>query len=90
MIDRLLSSKCNNVLNNDVIPSKDVEIVSFPNYYEEKLEKALIIEAKEEYDSSKEKHFSGVLSNAYGHVSLLLLTGSLSISFGVILSILTV
>ena len=90
IIDRMLSSKCNSISSNDVLSKNEVEILSFPNYYEEKVEKALIIDPEKEYDSSKEKHFNGLLSNAYGHASILLLAGSLSISFGVILSILTV
>jgi hypothetical protein len=40
--------------------------------------------------SNKERRNNRVLSNAYGRASALLLVGSLSISFGVILSILTV
>ena len=89
VIDRLLSSKCNSVSSNEYLSKKDFEIVSFPNYYEQKNEKALIIEPEVEYPN-KERRNNRVLSNAYGRASALLLVGSLSISFGVILSILTV
>ena len=86
VIDRLLSSKCNSISVNEYLSENDFEIVSFPNYYEQRCEKALKIDAEVEYPNKERS----VLSNAYGHASILLLAGSLSISFGVILSILTV
>ena len=90
IIDRILSSKCNSISTNDSIMKDDSEIVTLPDFYQEKIERKFVIEPEKEYDSSKENVMGGLLANAYGHVSLLLLAGSLSISFGVILSILTI
>ena len=88
IIDRMLSSKCNSITSNEYLSKNDLEIITLPNYYEQKVEKALIIESNVEYPN-KERGFR-TLSNVYGRASIFLLAGSLSISFGVILSILTV
>ena len=52
VIDRLLSSKCNSISSNDVLSKEEIEILTLPSYYEEKIEKALIIEPEKEYDRS--------------------------------------
>ena len=91
VVDRLLSSKNNRIPSHQVISKEDIQIITLPNYYEEKEEKKLVNLPKEEYDFIREKSLlGGNLSNAYGRASVLVLAGSFSISLGVILSILTV
>ena len=85
IVDRLLSSKRNNVYYDEPIDSSDIKFVTFEPYYDvKKLE-------SEDLEKELEKHQKNQINieflDKYGNVSLLLLVGSLFITLGVIISI---
>ena len=82
VIDRLLSSKYNSILSGRIIPKSDIQVITLPDYYLQIKKEQIEIPDK---DSKVKIEFL----NAYGNVSILLILGSLFVSFGVILSIIT-
>ena len=87
VIDRLLSSKYNSILSGRIIPKSDIQVITLPDYYLQIKPKQLEIQ-----DEDSKEYGKGIkleFLNTYGNASLLLILGSLFISFGVILSIIT-
>ena len=82
VIDRLLSSKYNNVSVGRIIPKDDIQILHFPHYYERKMDKV-----KEKDFEEKYERINYQLLDARGSVSILLILGSVMITLGIILTI---
>jgi hypothetical protein len=78
IVDRMLSSKYNNVLVSEAISSDYLKIVTCPHYYERKSVQVL-------REKNNQLRMNEEFLNVYGNVSLLLICGSLFISLGVIL-----
>ena len=88
VVDRLLSSKRNNVYCSEPISSEDIQFIHFEPYYQKKEKEEVVIETdEEEYNRYKEEEINLEFTNVYGKVSFLLLLGSLFVSLGVIISI---
>ena len=85
VVDRLLSSKYSNIYYDEKLEKDDFNILLFDNYYSIS-DKAL---EKDNIESDKEKANSEFL-NKYGNVSVLILAGSLFITFGVIVTIVSI
>ncbi len=80
VIDRILSSKYNNIDVSQMIPSDQIQMITFPHYYER------ISDISKKVDKKKSKEN---IQDINGYVSILFLLGSLSISIGVILLIIS-
>ena len=78
VIDRILSSKYNNVRVDQIFSSDSLEMVTFPPYYER---------MKDNSSQEKKSVENNGIFNKYGSVSFILLLGSLFVSLGVILTI---
>ena len=77
VVDRILSSKYNNIKVKKTFSSDMIQMISLPPFYDRKKDNS--IQVKKSYDSC-----SGL--NKYGNTSLLFLLGILFISLGIILS----
>ena len=87
IIDRMLSSKYNNVSCTEMISPSDMKLLTMEHYYEKKITYSI-------HDTLIDYQLQDKLTeedclNAYGQVSIFLLLGSLFISFGVIITILS-
>ena len=87
IIDRLLSSKYNNISTNKVFSPSQFEIAFLDCYYENKKKELLKIDEEDEYYKGKEEEVVNDFLNVYGKVSIFLLLGALLIIIGVIVSI---
>lgn len=88
-IFKILNSKSNNIPVSCALRSSDIKFIEIPNYrsmYELREKQAYEIMAR----NRLERKSSERLSNTYGKVSVLVLLGSLFITLGVILSIISV
>lgn len=89
VIDRMLSSKYNNLEYSEIINKDDFEIMELDSYYD--LESIKIKEKLEEEKYKKKKEeVNNDFSNKYGSVSILILLGSIFISLGVIFMIINI
>lgn len=88
IVDRIFSSKCSNVSCKEELYTKDFEVVSLEDYYrdEEPVSEEKEIPVVEENTVMAPRQ----LLNSYGMVSILLITGSLFITLGVIVSIIMI
>ena len=87
IVDRILSSKYNQLSYDKEILPKNIKILALEHFYEKRIVYHFDEEALE-----NQKHEGMIhqdLLNTYGNVSLFLLIGSLFISLGVIISILS-
>ena len=87
IVDRILSSKYNQLSYGEVILPKNIKLLTLEHFYE----KRIVYHFDENVnDIQKPKEIINQdYLNAYGNVSLLLIIGSLFISLGVIISILS-
>lgn len=84
VVDRLLSSKKNNVYYNEPISSDQIKFVNFKNFYEGF--NNIVEKEEKELDKHLVSHDNDFLDK-YGNVSIIMLVGSIFISLGVIISI---
>ena len=89
VVDRMLSSKYNNLEHNSFISKDDFKIIELDPYIDTEEEKKKI-EKEEEKHNKKKKEMNDEFLNKYGNVSLFLLLGSLFISLGVIIMIINI
>ena len=88
-IFKILNSKSNNIPVSCALRSSDIKFIEIPNYrsmYELREKQAYEIMARNRLERKRSER----LSNTYGKVSVLVLLGSLFITLGVILSIISV
>jgi len=86
VIDRLLSSKRNNVSFNEPLDSNEIKFVVFDSYYLKK--KKVIFDEEAELDKYKKNESNNEFLNKYGFASAFMLIGSLLICLGVMITIL--
>ena len=87
IVDRILSSKYNQLSYGEVILPKNIKLLTLEHFYEKRIVYHFDENVK---DIQKPKEIINQdYLNAYGNVSLLLIIGSLFISLGVIISILS-
>lgn len=89
VVDRILSSKYNNLEFNEFISKDDFKILELDCYYDIETEKKKV-KKEEEKLLKKQKEVNDDFSNRYGNVSLFLLLGALFISLGVIIMIINI
>ena len=85
VIDRLLSSKKNNVYYNEPLNNEEVEFITLEPYYTEK--KKVIFDEEKELEKYKMKESNNEFLDKYGYASFFMLIGSSLISLGVIITI---
>ena len=83
VIDRILSSKYNNINVYQMIPSDQIQIATFPHYYRRKADELKKKESESKEIMVSEKKFL----NAYGSASIMMLLGIVFVTAGIILSI---
>lgn len=86
VVDRLLSSKNNNVYYDKILENDSFEIINLDNYCDEVFNIAQIEEQERKEKEELERTNNNFL-NSYGKTSYMLLFGSLFISLGVIVTI---
>jgi len=86
VVDRLLSSKHNNILYSEPIPAESIIIVTFDRYFDKKGTKSED-NVEEDLIRYQQKKSNDEFLDKYGTASAFLLIGSLLISLGVIISI---
>ena len=84
IVDRLLSSKYGNVYCDKIVKKDQMNILLFDNYYSSN-DKILEKDDNLEIDNSNDEFL-----DKYGNVSILLLVGSLFITLGVIITIISI
>lgn len=89
IVDRLLSSKCNNVKAEFSLDSSEVETVQLDDYPFEK-EEVDLKEEEDDYYKYKEEEVTTNFLTVYGKASVFMIIGSLFISLGVIFTILMI
>ncbi len=86
---RIIGSKCNDIVTDSKLESSDISFIEIPNY-----KVLFLLREKQAYEIVSKnriiKDNNERLSNAYGKVSALILLGSLLITLGVILTIITI
>ena len=88
IVDRIISNKKNNVLSDKVL-SDNYEVISF-DYFDlstKSYNNDIVVTDNESKSSPNELKLTFDYSNAYGRASILIILGSLLISFGVISTI---
>jgi hypothetical protein len=85
IIDRLLSSKRNNVCFNEPLNSDEVEFVTLDQYYSEK--KKVIFDEDAELEKYKKNESNNDFLDKYGYASVFMILGSALICFGVLITI---
>ena len=83
VIDRMLSSKYSNIPCEQVIPKEEIQLLVLSLYDD-------IISKQKEKEEEYYKEVGNDFLNKYGDVSIFLLLGSLFISLGVIITIISV
>lgn len=89
IIDRMLSSKYNNLEHNKFISKDNFELIELNDFIDLEEENRKIKEEEEKF-KKKQKEVNDDFSNKYGNVSLFILLGSILISLGVIIMIINV
>ena len=89
VVDRMLSSKYNNLEFNKFISKDNFNIIELDGFIDLEKENKKIKEEEEKF-KKKEKEVNDDFSNKYGSVSLFILLGSILISLGVIIMIINV
>ena len=89
VVDRMLSSKYNNLEHNEFISKDNFNIIELDGFVDLEKENKKIKEEEEKF-KKKEKEVNDDFSNKYGSVSLFILLGSILISLGVIIMIINV
>ena len=89
VVDRMLSSKYNNLEFNKFISKDNFNIIELDGFVDLEKENQKIKEEEEKF-KKKEKEVNDDFSNKYGSVSLFILLGSILISLGVIIMIINV
>lgn len=92
VIDRMLSSKWGSVSYKDKIDREDIKVINLEGYYDhdESNLNDFSLDDEDEYYRYKEENIGKEFLNVYGKASILIILGSLFISFGVIVTILMV
>jgi len=85
IVDRLLSSKRNNVFCDEPINNDEIEFVVFDGYYSEN--KKSIIDDEDELAKYKKNESNRDFLDKYGYASAFMLLGSMLICIGVIFTI---
>lgn len=85
IIDRLLSSKRNNVYLDEPLDSSEIEFVMLDSYYSKK--KKVIVDEEKELEKYKKNETNNDFLNKYGFASFFMLLGSALICLGVIITI---
>ena len=85
IVDRLLSSKRNNVAFNESIDSSEIKFVTFDTYYDER--KKEIFDEEAELNKYRKNESNNEFLDKYGYASLFMLLGSILICLGVIITI---
>lgn len=90
-IDRILSPKYGSIVFDKALTSRDVEVISLENYYEEKKlnNKSLKVSFNEKANKNS-INVNNEFLNTYGNASFFIILGSLMISLGVIITIVTI
>ena len=89
VVDRLLSSKYNNIYLEEEIKSSDLEILLLDVYYDKVIQNENEVSLDLELYKKKEEEVKKEFLDKYGSVSILLLLGSIFISLGVIITVIT-
>lgn len=91
-VDRLLNPKYGNILFDKMILPSNINIISLDSFYDEKdNKKNLEIKVKsEDNKNNNKKSISMEFLNNYGNASFLILLGSMLITLGVIITIVTI
>ena len=89
IIDRMLSSKYNNLEYNKFISKDDFKVIEVEPYIDLEVENEKI-RKEEEKLKRKEKEINDDFFNKYGNVSIFILLGAILISLGVIIMIINV
>ncbi|MBR2679062.1 MAG: hypothetical protein IKE63_06555 [Bacilli bacterium] len=87
IVDSLLSPKKNRVNCKDIIPKEELSIITLEGYYDDQNRLAYEEEYQEELNKQKREQENKEFMNTYGTVSILLITGALLITLGVIITI---
>lgn len=85
VVDRLLSSKRNNVAFSEPIDSSEIKFVIFDTYYDER--KKEIFDEEKELEKYRKNESNNEFLDKYGYASLFMLIGSILICLGVIITI---
>lgn len=84
-IDRIFSSKYSNVVLDKMINSNDLEIISLDNFY-----KCVSVNKDPISKNVYISNIKGDKLNAYGRASIIIVLGSMMITFGVIITIISI
>ena len=84
VVERVLSSRYDEIECSSKIESKDIEFIELPNYND------LLIKKEEKTDAELENNETTEYNNELGKVSILILLGSIFIAIGVIITMIMV
>lgn len=87
IVDRIFSSKYSNVVVNKIINSNNLEVISLNDFYRNKVIKK---GSKSNDIVNFNINFNNELLNAYGRASIFIILGSMMITLGVIITIISI
>lgn len=88
--DRLLSSKKGNVKCKNIITKDDLNVITLDTFYGDEAKEKYLDEYYAEVEKYRIEQENKDFMNTYGSVSVLLITGALLITLGVIITIFTI